>query len=136
MSRKLFVNLPVANLDASVAFFTALGFEFDANFTDENATRMLVNEHTSVMLLVHKRFSDFTDKTIIDATTHTEALFALSADSREEVDRLVDTALANGGSKGQQDPQDHGFMYGNSFHDVDGHNWEVMWMDPAGFPQD
>ncbi len=133
MSRKLFVNLPVKNLDASVAFFTALGFTFDANFTDENATCMLVNEHTSVMLLVEKRFSDFVSKPIIDATTSTEAIFALSADSREEVDQLVTTALANGGSK-SQDPQDHGFMYGWSFQDVDGHNWEVMWMDMSQMP--
>ncbi len=134
MSRKLFVNLPVRNLDASVAFFTALGFEFDANVTDENATCMLVNEHTSVMLLVEKRFSEFTGKSVVDATTHTEAIFALSADSREGVDELVDTALANGGSKSQE-PQDHRFMYGRSFQDVDGHNWEVMWMDMSQMAQ-
>ncbi len=134
MSRTLFVNLPVKDLDASVAFFTALGFTFDANFTDENAACMLVNEHTSVMLLVEKRFSDFTAKPIIDATTSTEAIFALSADSREDVDQLVNTALANGGSR-SQDPQDHGFMYGWSFSDVDGHNWEVMWMDMSQMAQ-
>lgn len=133
MSRKLYVNLPVKDLKASVAFFTALGFTFDANFTDENATCMLVNEHTSVMLLVEKRFADFTDKPIIDATASTEAIFALSADSREEVDRLVNTALENGGSR-SQDAQDHGFMYGWSFQDVDGHNWEVMWMDMSQMP--
>ncbi|MBW0119488.1 VOC family protein [Pseudonocardia abyssalis] len=134
MSRKLFVNLPVENLDASVAFFTALGFTFDPNFTDGNGTCMHVNEHTSVMLLVKKRFSDFTDKTIVDARTSAEVIFALSAESREEVDRLVSTAIANGGSPAQDEPQDHGFMYGNSFHDLDGHNWEVMWMDMSQVP--
>lgn len=134
MSRTLFVNLPVEDLDASVAFFTALGFTFDPTFTDANATRMIVNEHTSVMLLVKKRFGEFTDKTIVDARTSVEAIFALSAESREEVDRLVGTAIANGGTPAQDGPQDHGFMYGNSFHDLDGHNWEVMWMDTAQLP--
>ena len=134
MSRKLFVNLPVESLDASVAFFTKLGFTFDPNFTDENASCMNVNVDTSVMLLVKKRFSDFTDKTIVDARTSAEVIFAISADSREEVDHLVNTAIANGGSKAQEAPEDNGFMYGNSFHDVDGHNWEVMWMDMSQLP--
>lgn len=134
MSRKLFVNLPVEDLDASVAFFTTLGFTFDPNFTDGNATCMLVNEHTSVMLMVKKRFSDFTPKTIVDARTSAEVIFAVSAESREEVDRLVSTAIASGGTPAQDEPQDHGFMYGNSFHDLDGHNWEVMWMDMAQVP--
>jgi len=134
MSRTLYVNLPVKNLDASVAFFTELGFTFDPNFTDDSATRMIVNEHASVMLMVEKRFSDFTDKAIVDARTSTEAIFALSAESREEVDRLVGTAVAHGGSTAQEAPQDHGFMYGHSFHDLDGHNWEVMWMDMSQMP--
>jgi predicted lactoylglutathione lyase len=133
MSRKLFVNLPVKNLDASVAFFTKLGFAFDPDFTDDSATCMLVNEHTSVMLLVEKRFAEFTGKSIVDTSASTEAIFALSADSREEVEELVNTALANGGSK-SQDAQDHGFMFGWSFQDLDGHNWEVMWMDMAQMP--
>ncbi|MDN5747273.1 MAG: VOC family protein [Pseudonocardia sp.] len=135
MSRKLYVNLPVSDLDASVAFFTALGFTFDANFTDENATCMIVNEDTAVMLLVEKRFSDFTDKTIIDARTSTEVLFTISAESREEVDQLVRTAVANGGSTVDA-PKDHGFMYDWGFQDVDGHNWGVMWMDMSQLPQE
>lgn len=134
MSRKLYVNLPVKDLDASVAFFTALGFTFDANFTDENATCMIVNEHTAVMLLVEKRFSDFISTDISDATASTEVILAFSADSREEVDRLVRTALDNGGTRSQE-PMDHGFMYAWSFADVDGHLWEVMWMDMSQLPQ-
>jgi uncharacterized protein len=133
MTRKLFLNLPVADLDASVAFFTKLGFTFDPNFTDESATCMVVNDDCAVMLLVRERFTDFTDKAIVDAATHTEALIAFSADSREHVDEIVETALAAGGRR-SQDPMDHGFMYGWSFQDLDGHNWEVMWMDPAAVP--
>ncbi|MCY7344326.1 MAG: VOC family protein [Pseudonocardia sp.] len=134
MSRKLFLNLPVKNLDASVAFFTKLGFTFDPTFTDDSATAMIVNEETTVMLLVEKRFSDFTKKPISDATAQTEAIMALSAESREEVDQLVATALAAGGSPSNE-PQDHGFMYGSSFQDLDGHQWEVLWMDVSAMPQ-
>ncbi|MCX6466846.1 MAG: VOC family protein [Pseudonocardiales bacterium] len=132
MTRKLYVNLPVADLAASVDFFTKLGFTFDATFTDENATCMIVNDDAAFMLLSHARYRDFTGKEIVDARTHTEAIFAFSADSREQVDELVHTALAHGGAK-SQDAQDHGFMYGWSFQDLDGHSFEVMWMDPAGY---
>lgn len=96
--RKIFVNLPVRDLRASVAFFTALGFGFDARFTDETATCMVVNDDAFVMLLVERRFADFTTKAICDATTSTEAIIALSADSRAEVDDLVHRALAAGGT--------------------------------------
>jgi predicted lactoylglutathione lyase len=135
MSRMLFVNIAVKDLDASVAFFTELGFAFDPQFTDESATRMIVNDDTSFMLLVEGRFTDFTKKEIVDSRTHIEAIFALSAGSREEVDALVDKALAAGGSPAD-DKQDHGFMYGWSFQDLDGHTWEVVWMDPQGMPQE
>jgi predicted lactoylglutathione lyase len=134
MSRKLFVNLAVTDLDASVAFFGKLGFTFDARFTDDKATCMVVNEDTAVMLLVRDRFADFTTKQITDSTSHTEVILALSAASRQEVDELVGTALAAGG-RPAGDTQDHGFMYGRSFQDLDGHLWEVMWMDPNGMPQ-
>jgi hypothetical protein len=132
MARKLFVNLPVADLPTSVDFFTKLGFTFDAAFTDENATAMVVSEDATVMLLSHARYRDFTSKEIVDARTHSEAIFAFSVDSREQVDELVRTALAHGGTP-SGDPQDHGFMYGWSFQDLDGHSFEVMWMDPAGY---
>ena len=132
-SRKMFVNLAVRDLERSVDFFTQLGFAFNAQFTDESATCMIVSDEAYVMLLVHDRFKDFTRKQIVDSTTHTEVLVALSAESREAVDAMVGKALAAGGSPAN-DPQDHGFMYGWSFQDPDGHIWEVMWMDP-GFVQ-
>ena len=127
-NRKLFVNLAVEDLDRSVAFFTKLGFEFDARFTDETATCMVVGEDAFFMLLVKPRFAEFTSNALSDPTTQTEALFAFSADSREEVDALTNAALASGGSPAAND-QDHGFMYGRSFRDPDGHHFEVFWMD-------
>ena len=130
-SRKLFVNLPVRDLQRSIAFFTALGFTF--KFTDDTCTCMIVSEEAYVMLMVEPRFKGFTAKQLCDTRTHTEALFCLSATSRAEVDRLLHAALANGATKAE-DPQDHGFMYGWSFYDLDGHGWEVMWMDPAQMP--
>ena len=128
-NRKIFVNLPVRDLKRSVAFFTKLGFSFNPKFTDENATCMIVNDEAYVMLLVEPFFRTFTKRQICDTTTHTEGLLALSLGSRAEVDQLVKTAVAAGGSHAV-DPQDHGFMYGWSFYDPDGHHWEVFWMDP------
>ena len=133
-SRKIFVNLPVRDLKRSVEFFTKLGFTFDQRFTNEEATCMIVSEEAFVMLLVEKRFRDFTKNQICDTRTHTEGLFALECASRAEVDRMVDTALANGGRRAL-DPQDHGFMYGWSFYDPDGHHWEVLYMDPKALAQ-
>lgn len=132
--RKLFLNLPVRDLPRSIAFFTTLGFTFNPQFTDETATCMIVGDDAFVMLLAEHRFRDFTKKPIVDATKQTEGLFALSCESREEVDHLVRTAVANGGSHAV-DPQDHGFMYGWSFYDPDGHHWEVFWMDPSHLQQ-
>ncbi len=129
-SRKLFVNLPVRNLDKTVEFFTKLGFRFNQQFTDEKATCMIIGEDAYAMLLVEKFFSTFTKKRIADTATFTETICAFSVSSREEVDQLADTALASGGSKAM-DPQDHGFMYVRSFYDLDGHLWEFIWMDPA-----
>ncbi len=130
MSRKLFVNIAVEDLDRSVDFFTKLGFSFDARFTDESATCMLVGEDAYVMLLVRQRFQDFTKKEIVDSTRQTEAILALSAESREDVDQLADKALASGGAPAN-DPMEMDFMYGRSFHDPDGHLWEVFWMNMA-----
>jgi len=130
MSRMIFVNLPVQDLDASVDFFTKLGFTFNQQFTDENATCMVVSDQACVMLLVRRFFGTFTTKDVADASSTTEVVLAVSAESREEVDTLVDQALALGGSP-TTDPQDEGFMYGRSFYDLDGHAWEVIWMDPA-----
>jgi uncharacterized protein len=131
MSRMIFVNLPVADLNRSVDFFTRLGFSFDDQFSDENATCMVVSEQACVMLLLEKFFSSFTNKGVADAHTCTEAIMAISAQSRDEVDSLVDTALALGGTRAME-PHDQGFMYVRSFHDLDGHAWEVLWMDQPG----
>ncbi|HLE99343.1 MAG TPA: VOC family protein, partial [Gaiellaceae bacterium] len=130
MARKLFVNLAVEDLDRSVEFFTKLGLSFDPRFTDENATCMLVGEDAYVMLLVQPFFKGFTKKELADPGTHTEAILALAAESRQEVDELADKALAAGGSAAN-DPMEMDFMYGRSFHDPDGHLWEVFWMDPS-----
>ena len=135
MATQIFMNLPVRDLDRSVQFFTALGFKFNQDYTDENATCMVINDDAFVMLLVEKFFKTFTAKEIVDATSATEAIMAFSVDSREEVDQMVGKALAAGGSESQP-LQDYGFMYSHSFQDPDGHLWEVMWMDPAGPPAD
>lgn len=128
--RKLFVNLPVRDLARSVDFFTRLGFTFNPQFTDETATCMIVSEDACVMLLVRDRFSEFTKRKICDTQVHTEALFAISCESREEVDAMVKTALEAGGTKAL-DAQDLGFMVQQSLYDLDGHHWEIFWMDPA-----
>jgi predicted lactoylglutathione lyase len=130
MARKIFVNLAVQDLDKSVDFFTQLGFAFDPNFTDASATCMIISDEAFVMLLVADRFSDFTKKELCDTATHTEVILALSADSREQVDELVNKALAAGGQPAN-DPMDEGFMYGWSFQDLDGHLWEVIHMEPS-----
>ena len=129
-ARKLFVNLPVADLNRSVGFFTELGFTFDERFTDETATCMLIGEDAYAMLLTRAKFEEFATKPIADAQSPTEALFAVTAESREAVDDLADKALAAGASPAKE-PYDMGFMYGRSFHDLDGHHWEVFWMDPV-----
>ena len=126
--RLMFLNLAVEDLQRSIAFFRDLGFEFDQRFTDETATCMVVSDHAFVMLLVRDRFRDFTKRELADPRTHTEAITALSAESREDVDELVEKALGAGGSAAN-DPMDMGFMYGRSFYDPDGHLWEVVWMD-------
>ena len=128
--RMIFVNLPVADLAASKRFFETLGFSFNPQFTGEDAACLVVEQNICVMLLTRPRFADFINGEIADAHRATEVLTCLSADSREEVDRTLNTALAAGG-KPWKPVQDHGFMYGASFQDLDGHVWEVMWMDPA-----
>ena len=128
-SRKLFVNLPVKNLKRSMEFFSKLGFEFNPQFTDNNAACMIISEEAFAMLLVEPYFKTFTKKEIASSATQTEGIFALSCTSRAEVDEIVKKAIAGGG-KHAMDPNDHGFMYGWSFYDLDDHHWEVIWMDP------
>lgn len=129
MSRKIFVNLPVRDLPKSMEFFSALGFTFNPQFTDDKAACMIVSDEAFVMLLTEPFFRGFTKNEPCDTSRNTEALFALSCTSREEVDQLVRKAIDAGG-RHANDPQDHGFMYGWSFYDPDGHHWEVLWMSP------
>ena len=135
MAKQMFLNLPVKDLDKSVQFFTALGFSFNPDFTDENATCMIINDDAFVMLLVENYFKTFTSKPVADAGGTTEAIMSFSLDSREAVDEVIRTALTSGGTASEE-AQDYGFMYTHSFQDPDGHLWEVFWMDPAGPPKD
>ena len=128
-TRLLFVNLPVRDLEKSMAFFSRLGFEFNPKFTDENAACMVISDKAFAMLLVEPFFKTFIKKEISDAGKSTEALFALSCDSREEVEEFYNKAIAAGGTQAKE-AQDHGFMYTRSFYDLDSHHWEVLWMDP------
>jgi len=127
MSRQIFVNLPVKHLATSVDFFTALGFRFNPQFTDDKATCMVVADDIFVMLLVESYFQTFTDRPIADARAETEVLVCLSCESDGEVDDLVARAVAAGG-RAHRTPQDHGFMYGHGFEDPDGHVWELVHM--------
>ena len=133
--RKIFVNLAVADLGRSIEFFNELGFSFDPRFTDETATCMVVSDEAFVMLLQEDRFSDFTKKHLTDSKVQIEAIVAVSAQSREEVDELADKALAAGGAPAS-DPVEMDFMYTRSFDDPDGHQWEVVWMDPSALEGD
>jgi uncharacterized protein len=130
MARKLFVNLPVQKLDKSIEFFTKLGFSFNQQFTDETATCMVVSEDIYVMLLTEQRFKEFTPKQLCDAKNYTEVLVALSCENRAEVDEMVRKAVAAGGAT-YNEPQDHGFMYTHGFQDLDGHIWEIFYMEPS-----
>jgi len=130
MASKIFVNLPVRDLNNSIGFFSKLGFSFNQQFTDETATCMIVTDDIFVMLLTEQKFKTFTPKEICDAKKFTEVLVALSLDSRAQVNEMVRKAVDAGGST-YSDPQDHGFMYAHGFQDVDGHIWEVFFMEPS-----
>jgi predicted lactoylglutathione lyase len=134
MATKIFVNLPVKDLNRSIAFFTKLGFTFNPQFTDEKATSMIVSDDIYIMLLVEDFFRTFTRKEIADATKTTEAIICLSAESREKVDEMVRLAIEAGGTA-PNDKQDHGWMYGHGFQDLDGHLWEVAYMDESAISQ-
>ncbi|MCO6441192.1 MAG: VOC family protein [Nitrococcus mobilis] len=127
MARQIFVNLPVADLQASIAFFARLGFHFNPEYTDDTATCMIIGDNIFAMLLTRERFAEFTPLPVSDARAATEVLVALTLESREAVDTMVRKAAAAGGSI-YNDPQDHGFMYGHGFQDLDGHIWELVHM--------
>ena len=131
MSRSIFVNLAVRDLQKSMEFFQSLGFSFNPQFTDDKAACMVLSDTGYVMLLSEPFFRGFTKLEPADTSKVTETMLALSCESRAEVDQLVRKAIDAGGRHAME-PQDHGFMYGWSFYDLDGHHWEVMWMDPKG----
>lgn len=120
--------MPVKDLKNTMDFFKQVGFEFNMQFTDENATSMIINDNTFAMLLVEPYFQSFTNKELVDATKSTEMLIALSVDNRAQVDEIVNKALAAGGTP-SNDPKDYGFMYSWSFQDINGHIWEVFYME-------
>jgi predicted lactoylglutathione lyase len=130
MTTKIFVNLPVKDLNKTIEFFTKLGFKFNPQFSDENATCMIIGDDIFVMLLVEKFFKTFTKKEICDTSKNTEVIVALSAESREKVDQMINKAIESGGSE-PREAQDHGWMYGRSFEDINGHIWEVIYMDES-----
>lgn len=133
MATRVFINLPVADLDRSMAFFKNLGFSFNAQFTDEKAACMVVSDSIFVMLLTEAYFKTFTRKQVADAKSTTEVLICLDAASREEVKTTVEKALSLGGQL-YAEPQDHGWMYQHSFADLDGHQWELAYMDMSQLP--
>ncbi|HEX2061209.1 MAG TPA: VOC family protein [Thermoanaerobaculia bacterium] len=130
MSREIYVNLSVRDLEKSKEFFSGLGFTFNPQFTDDKAACMVINDKAYVVLLTDQFFRGFTKNEPCDTSRATEALLAVSCSSRAEVDQMVRKAIDAGG-RHAMDAMDHGFMYGWSFYDLDGHHWEVMWMDPA-----
>lgn len=135
MSQMIFVNLPVADIARSTAFYEALGAKRNARFSNETSACMVVSETIHVMLLDHGRYRDFTSKSIPDAKASAQMLLCLSMDSRQACDTAVEVAVGAGGSADPTPRQDHGFMYGRSYEDPDGHIWEVMWMDIAAMDE-
>lgn len=130
MAKMIFVNLPVTDLPKSKAFYEAIGFTNNPQFTNENAAAMVWSDDIVVMLLTHDFWKTFTSKAIPNAKESAQAMLAISRDSRADVDSIVTAASDNGGKADPNPTQDHGFMYGRSFEDPDGHIWEPLWMDP------
>jgi uncharacterized protein len=130
MVSKIFINLPVKDLKMSIDFFTKLGFSFNPKFTDDKAACLVISDTIYAMLLTRKFFKSFTNKTIPNPSTHTEAIFALEVDSKAKVNDFAEKALKAGGSEALE-ASDYGFMFGRSFYDLDGHMWEVFWMDES-----
>lgn len=133
MPKQIFVNLPIRDMERSQAFWKSLGYSFNPQFTNDQGACMVVSDSIFVMLLVEPFFKGFTNKPVADATKATEVLVALNFDSRDEVDAVVKKAIAAGATT-PMPPQDHGFMYQHGFTDLDGHMWEVFWMDPSQVP--
>ncbi|HEV7234507.1 MAG TPA: VOC family protein [Sphingorhabdus sp.] len=136
MSKMIFINLPVTDLKKSMAFYEATGATNNPQFTDETAACMVISDSIHVMLLTHDKWRTFTSKDIPDAHKSAQLMLALSADSKDAVNDLVDRATAAGGKPDPLPTQDYGFMFGRSFEDPDGHIWETMWMDMSAVPAD
>jgi predicted lactoylglutathione lyase len=135
MTTKVFINLPAKDLNQSIAFFTKLGYTFNPQYTDETATCMIISETIYAMLLTEKKFKEFTKKEIADAKKTTEVLIALDVESRSKVDEMVKTAKAAGGII-YAEAQDHGWMYQHGYADLDGHQWELLYIDEAAAPKE
>ena len=135
MAKQIFINLPVKDLKKTMAFFEKLGFTFNMQFTDDNAACMIIGENIYAMLLLEKFFKTFTNKEIADAKKTTEVLIAIDAESRQSVDEMIKKAVEAGGST-YRNPQDNGWMYGHSFADLDGHQWEVLYIDIEKMPKE
>jgi uncharacterized protein len=135
MSKMIFVNLPVRDLKASTAFYTALGATLNPQFSGEKSSCMMFSDTISVMLLTHEHYRQFTQRPIGDAKRASQALLALSADSRDAVNATLSQASSAGGRADPNPAQDHGFMFGRSVEDPDGNVWEIMWMDPSALAQ-
>ena len=134
MAKQIFVNIPVKDLNVAIEFYTKLGFTFNQQFTDENATCMIVSENIMIMLLREEFFQQFTPKAIAKAKESTEVLICISAESREELDQYVSLAIA-AGEKALMSKQEHSSMYGHGFEDLDGHMWEISYMDMSALPK-
>ena len=135
MPKKIFVNLPVTDLNRSIAFYEAIGGTKNEQFSNEQAAAIVLSDSIYVMLLTHDFYKTFTSKEIADAHSKSAVLLALSFDSRGDVDAMVDAAATAGGKADPGPKQDFGFMYGRSFEDHDGHHWEPHWMDMSAAPQ-
>ncbi|MNF23762.1 Glyoxalase-like domain protein [compost metagenome] len=134
MVSKIYINLAVKDLQKSIAFFTEIGFAFNPQFTDASAACMIIAENIFAMLVIEKRFKDFTKKEICDARKNTEVLLALDVESREKVDEIIQKAVNAGGSI-YMEAQDYGWMYSHNFEDLDGHQWEIFYMDESAIPK-
>ncbi len=135
MAKQIFVNLPVKNLDKTIEFFTKLGFKFNPQFTDKNATCMIIGKNIFAMLLIEKFFKRFTKKKIYNAKKNTGAILALSVESRKKVDEMVKKVIAAGGKETRK-AEDYGWMYGRAFEDINGHLWEVFYMNESKMPEE
>jgi predicted lactoylglutathione lyase len=136
MSKQIFINLPVVDLKKAIAFYTAIGAQQNMQFSDDTAACMVISDAIFVMLLTHPKWATFTKKPIVDAKRDSEVMLALSCDSKSAVDAMVEAARKSGGKPDVNPKQDLGFMYGRSFEDVDGHVWEVLFMDMSQMPKE